>query len=155
MEAIRKILAPTDASEFSKVGVRAALQTAMKENAEVILYYVADAREGLPYPVGPETRFKTMDRVLEEHKKQVTDFVAQNFRELEGKVKLRVEAGAGVPHERIVEKAEAESVDMIVMSTHGRTGIAHALLGSVTEQVVRRAPCPVLSVRPLRKTKAA
>ena len=52
----------------------------------------------------------------------------------------------GVPHEQIVRHASDTNVDLIVMGTHGRTGIAHAVLGSVTEKVLRSAPCPVLTV---------
>ncbi len=70
------------------------------------------------------------------------------FPELISKVKIRQEVGVGTPHERIVERAEKKDVDMIVMSTHGRTALAHMFIGSVTEQVVRRSVCPVLSVRP-------
>ena len=54
----------------------------------------------------------------------------------------------GVPYQKIVETATAEEVDLIVMATHGRTGLSHLLLGSVAERVVRLAPCPVLTIRP-------
>ena len=53
----------------------------------------------------------------------------------------------GDPVSTIIRVAEEEHVDLIVMGTHGRTGLAHALLGSVAEKVVRKAPCPVLTVR--------
>jgi len=52
------------------------------------------------------------------------------------------------PFRKIVEKAKEESVDMIILSTHGRTGILHLLIGSVTEQVVQRATSRVLFIRP-------
>jgi nucleotide-binding universal stress UspA family protein len=55
----------------------------------------------------------------------------------------------GVPYQKIVETATAEQVDLIVMATHGRTGLSHLVLGSVAERVVRMAPCPVLTIRPL------
>jgi universal stress protein A len=55
----------------------------------------------------------------------------------------------GIPYQNIVEMATAESVDLIVMATHGRTGLGHLVLGSVAERVVRLAPCPVLTIRPL------
>ncbi len=53
----------------------------------------------------------------------------------------------GVPHVEIIEEAGLRNIDLIVLGTHGRTGISHALLGSVAEKVVRLAPCPVLTVR--------
>ncbi len=77
------------------------------------------------------------------------------FPELLSKVKIRQEVVIGIPHERIVERAERKDVDMIVMSTHGRTGLAHMLIGSVTEHVVRRSICPVLSVRSQTEAKVA
>ena len=68
-----------------------------------------------------------------------------DLRPLSG-VKTTVELG--VPEKNIIERAKRDGVDMIVMSTHGRTGLAHVLTGSVTEAVVRRAPCVVLSIPP-------
>ena len=65
-----------------------------------------------------------------------------------GAVETRV--GVGLPAQEIVELAERERFDLIVMGTHGRSGIAHAVLGSIAEKVVRRATCPVLTVRARR-----
>jgi nucleotide-binding universal stress UspA family protein len=62
-------------------------------------------------------------------------------------IKASWRAQAGVPFEEIVRIAEEERMDMIVMGTHGRTGLNRALLGSVAERVIRLAPCPVLTVR--------
>jgi nucleotide-binding universal stress UspA family protein len=53
----------------------------------------------------------------------------------------------GTPYHKIVEMAAAEKVDLIVMATHGRTGLSHMVMGSVAERVVRTAPCPVLTMR--------
>lgn len=61
----------------------------------------------------------------------------------------------GVPVQEIVETAKARQVDLIVMGTHGRTGLMHVLLGSVAERVVRLAPCSVLVVRPIAQASAA
>jgi len=57
------------------------------------------------------------------------------------------EVREGTPFYEIVRFAQEQDIDLIVMGTHGHTGLAHMLLGSVTEKVVRRAPCPVLTVR--------
>jgi nucleotide-binding universal stress UspA family protein len=54
----------------------------------------------------------------------------------------------GMPYQRILETAADEQVDMIVMATHGRTGLSHLFMGSVAERVVRTSPCPVLTIRP-------
>jgi universal stress protein A len=72
----------------------------------------------------------------------------ENFAEYLTAIKVREVVEIGTPYKRIVEKAVEEGADMIIMCTHGRTGLLHMLIGSVTEQVVRRAPCAVLSVPP-------
>ncbi len=54
----------------------------------------------------------------------------------------------GAANDKILEKATEIGANLIVMSTHGRTGLGHVLIGSITEQVVRRACCPALSIRP-------
>lgn len=54
----------------------------------------------------------------------------------------------GVPFVEILEYAQNQTIDLLVIGTHGRTGLAHVLLGSVAEKIVRKAPCPVLTVRP-------
>jgi nucleotide-binding universal stress UspA family protein len=59
----------------------------------------------------------------------------------------------GAAHDRIVDVAKRIHADLIVMSTHGRTGLSHAMMGSVAERVVRMAPCPVLIVRPPKRRK--
>jgi nucleotide-binding universal stress UspA family protein len=57
----------------------------------------------------------------------------------------------GAPSQQVVETAEAEHVDLIVMAMHGRTGLSHLLIGSGAERVLRTAPCPVLTLRPARE----
>jgi nucleotide-binding universal stress UspA family protein len=60
----------------------------------------------------------------------------------------------GVPFDQIIRAAKRLRCDLIVLATHGRTGLAHAIMGSVAENVVRRAPCPVLTVRPQKLQRA-
>jgi nucleotide-binding universal stress UspA family protein len=62
-------------------------------------------------------------------------------------VVIHAEVAEGLPFDEIVRLARDRNVDLIVMGTHGHTGLAHVLMGSVAEKVVRRAPCPVLTVR--------
>lgn len=72
--------------------------------------------------------------------------VAEGLPSLRGSVELHVVEGAGVA-EMIGEVAESLGADLIVMGTHGRTGLAHVFLGSVAERTLSRAPCPVLTVQ--------
>ena len=64
------------------------------------------------------------------------------------KVEVARRVVVGIPYRKIVEVAEEEKSDLIVMTTHGRTGLSHLVMGSVTEKIVRTAPCPVLTIRP-------
>jgi len=67
--------------------------------------------------------------------------------ETEKTIELKRFVARGIPAEEIVDFARNNEIDLIVMSTHGRTGLKHVLMGSTTEKVVRKAPCPVLSIR--------
>ena len=69
-------------------------------------------------------------------------------------VRVHEKVEIGTPEINIVEQAKKEGSDLIVISTHGRSGLTHILLGIVTEKVVRRAPCPVLSIRPAKEQAA-
>jgi len=162
MERLKKILAPTDLSELSKAGVRYALEMAASEGSEVIIYHVIGHEEAAPsfYSTTDEDNspfidYRPVTEILEERKGVLTTFVRENFGPALRNVTIRAEVEVGRPYKRIVEKADEEKVDMIVMSTHGRTGLLHMLLGSVTEKVVRLARCPVLSVRPTALAQAA
>lgn len=156
MHQIRKILAPVDLSNLSKLGLRYALEIAQSQEAEVVVYNILTVEE-TPFPQGAEewvakqTELPKVKRTLDRRRKQLERFLADEFDVQNHKVRLEVEIGT--PYKKIVEKAQREGVDMIVMSTHGRTGVMHMLIGSVTERVVRRAPCPVLSVPPPQQGK--
>jgi universal stress protein A len=156
---IKKILAPVDLSSLSKLGVRYALEIANSQDAEVVIYNVVTVEE-TPFPQGAEewvakqTDVPKVKKTLERRSKQLERFVADEFASFTSNNRVRLEIEIGTPYKKIVEKAKQEAVDMIVMSTHGRTGVMHMLIGSVTERVVRRAPCPVLAVPPLEKRKS-
>jgi nucleotide-binding universal stress UspA family protein len=151
VEKLRKILAPTDLSELSLAGVNYALELAHSQDAEVILYHVIGITENW---VSGRDEFDPVRGLIEDHKSLLDRFVKEKLSDLSGKVKVRQLVEIGVPYKSIVEKAEEEGVDMIIMSTHGRSGFDHMLIGGVTEKVVRRANCPVLSIRPTGVHKA-
>jgi len=153
MEEIKKILAPTDFSPLSLAGLQHALEIAGSQGMELIAYHVIHKEEMLPYyrmqaEAAPSRNVHSIADLIEERKARLAEFLRQNFADLSRKTRIRVEVDIGIPHKRIVEKAREEGATMIVMSTHGRTGLLHMLLGSVTEKVIRRASCPVLSIRP-------
>ena len=149
MPKVKKILAPTDFSGLAKLGIRYALEMVRDTNAEVIIYHVVDLGEGLKGIHSPLT--PPYHDMLEDNRRLLDKFISDFPERLDLEIRLVVEFGA--PFKNIVELAEKENVDMIVMSTHGRTGLDHMILGSVTERVIARAPCPVLVV-PRRATRA-
>ena len=108
-----------------------ALELARGWGAEVTVYHVANAAELASY------KAYSMEDLLNKHRKTLGQFLNDNFAELLPLVEVRQKVEIGSPATNILEEAEREGSDLIVMSTHGRTGLAHMLMGSVTEQVVR------------------
>jgi nucleotide-binding universal stress UspA family protein len=150
MEPVKKILAPTDLSDLSSAGLRYALEMGRSRSAEVIVYHVIDLGD---HWIKREDSGPVRE-MLERHRRMLDKFLWEKFAEEMNLTEVRqvVEFGGAV--DNIVEKAEAERVDRIVMSTHGRTGIDHLLIGSVSERVIARASCPVLII-PAHKRKIA
>jgi len=142
MKKIEKILAPTDLSELSCLGVSYALELARGWGASVTVYHVADAAELAKY------KARSLEGLIERHQQSLSQFLNEHFAELIASVVVANKVEIGTPASNIVAEAEKSGYDLIVMSTHGRTGIAHMLMGSVTEQVLRNAACPVFSVHP-------
>jgi nucleotide-binding universal stress UspA family protein len=142
----RHILAPSDFSEYSKKAVASALELAKKFGAKLTILHVV---EPPPYPVEGYAPPSMSATFLEDLERQATQDLAQLVPEAEASglevVRLVV---VGTPYRKIIETAEAEQVDLLVMATAGRTGFSHLLLGSIAERVVRTATCPVLTMRP-------
>lgn len=150
---IRKILAPTDLSQLSRVGVRYALNAAKDLDAAVIIYHVVAAHEiGKLGDRFKEHAFRAtgfpniLESYLHTYEVRLAQFVGQNFSDLLPFVRVDEKVELGSPDKNIVEQAKTEGVDLIIMATHGRDGLSRMFMGSVTEQVIRNAPCPVLAV---------
>jgi nucleotide-binding universal stress UspA family protein len=176
MKQLRKILAATDLSEFSKTGLRYALDLAKVVGAEVTVCHVVEPEEPV-YEEKPggnesiarviakmiattldryvETRaislcpaFRRADPPLQKYRTALRQFLSENFSDLIPTINVQEKIERGTPDDKIVEIAAKEGMDLIVISTHGRTALAHVLMGSVTENVIRNAPCPVLAIGP-------
>ncbi len=146
MKTPKKILLTTDFSDCSREAFDAATTLAEKFDAEILLLYVDDDR--LPPLVGEfPTQGDQLAEIVLSHRRRASAELVKLASALSGKVKVQEQMLTGTPHREIVRHAEEEGVDLIVMATHGRGFLAHALLGSTTERVLRHAPCPVLSVR--------
>ena len=144
----KKILAPTDLSKLSLPAVRYALDLGLEQNAEVIIYHVLSEDSDW---FGKDNRLNPATALVPREKDLLHNFIRENYADIVGRVKLLETVEAGIPYSKIVAKAAEEKVDLIVMSTHDRTGIHQVVLGSVTAQVVAHADCPVLSIRPTLK----
>lgn len=154
MDKIKKILAPTDLSKFSRSGVRYALELARDAGAVVIVHHVVTYEEITQFRRGSDEgavadlSSRSPQIVLERHQHALRGFLEENCADLIPLVEVEEKVEFGKPAKGIVEEAKSAGVDLIVISTHGRSGLSHMILGSVTEKVVREASCPVLSIRP-------
>ena len=143
MSMLKTILAPTDFSEVSASGVRYACQLAKDVGAEIIIFNVDVLDESN----------RVDKREIEQHKRRLAEFVTEKVPDAAVGLNMRQLVDAGQPFGAIVDCAEKEAVDLIVMSSHGRSGLSRMLIGSVTDKILRGAPCPVLVV-PLEQKKA-
>jgi universal stress protein A len=147
---IRRILAPTDFSELSMQGLKSALEWAEAFGAKLLLLYVV---EPPPYPVEGIVPSHLGATMLDDLERQATNDLAQMLSETQAsKMDVARRVVVGIPYRKIVDVAEEEKIDLIVMTTHGRTGLSHLMMGSVAEKIVRTAPCPVLTIRPTSVT---
>lgn len=142
---IRKILCPIDFSAGSQHAMEVAVGIATRARAELVLshvWYVPPAAYGGQYPAAPEA----MESMVEDSQRGLADAVREAGRL--GADRVTSTFTAGIPWEQIAETLRGDpAFDLVVMGTHGRTGLGRFLLGSVTEKVVRHAPCSVLAVR--------
>jgi nucleotide-binding universal stress UspA family protein len=148
MISLKRILVPTDFSKPSASALQYAKALAETFQSTLYLLHVIDAN-ALAYGwMGPEAFLPPLTSLQEEREKVVRSQLEQLLTAAERQrfaAELALEIGS--PFLEIIRYAQAQNIDLIVMGTHGRGPIAHMLIGSVAEKVVRKAPCPVLTVR--------
>jgi len=139
---IKRILVPVDFSVHSIKALEAALSLARTFDANVTLVHIV---EQIIYP--GDWMYPPI---------AMTDFAAEQRAQISAKLKALAERSNVITHEvvrlgrawqEVVEVAKERKADLIVLATHGYTGLRHVLLGSVAEKILRHAPCPVLSIR--------
>ena len=146
MIKISRILVPTDFSDTSEVAVRYAAALARSNDAALHVLHVLE--EPLAYPWGTELYMPQLENLYEQFRKDATERLPKLLTDEERRECRAVfQCVTGNPYLEIMRYASDHQVDLIVIGTHGRTGATHLLMGSVAEKVVRRAPCPVLTVR--------
>ena len=144
--SLKKILVPQDFSEYSLHALKYAVTFAELFKSELIVLHIV---EPIVYPADfsfGQVSIPAMEEEIRKHsEEQLTELVA---REIPTGIKATPIIRIGKPFIEIVEVAKSENTDIIVISSHGRTGMDHVLFGSTADKVVRKAPCPVLTIRP-------
>lgn len=142
---IKKILVPTDFSQISTEAFPYAEDLANQYGAEIHLAYVIEKNP-------PILIIRSIDQTSEDAAKKIEEDAKNLLNEFKAKFSNNVSVKTVLLHgndfEEITNYAEKNNIDLIVIATHGRTGLLHTLLGSVAEKVIRYAKCPVLVITP-------
>ncbi|NUO07613.1 MAG: universal stress protein [Candidatus Brocadia sp.] len=144
MIKLKKILCPIDFSACSTYALNYAIDLSAKEDASLYLIHVI------------ETHISDIKDIVQQIDLLLDDTQTDNFRmrlvnlipdDIQTHITIEPIVEKGTAFVEIIKTAKDKQVDLIVMGTHGRTGLEHILIGSVAERVIQKAPCPVLSVR--------
>ncbi|MBA4032921.1 MAG: universal stress protein [Planctomyces sp.] len=154
MIRFERILFPTDFSEFAAPAQAYATELATRLGAELhLLTVVQDIEMISPDPASPfllpTGQLPELIAAAQEHLESIVPATSA-----EGLKVVRA-VRSGVAFLEVLQYAEDQAIDLIVLGTHGRTGLAHVLLGSTAERITRKSPCPVLTVRPQALKAAA
>ena len=142
---IKKVLVPIDFSDYSKNSLRYAVNFAKQFNAEIYLIYVV---EPVIYPPDfsmGQIAIPSVNAEWDERAKVELDNLAKT--EIPEGFNVKTILKNGKPFLEIIDTASEENIDLIIIATHGHSGVEHILFGSTAEKVVRKAPCPVLTLR--------
>lgn len=135
-------IAGDEADDAIAAASERAADLAARYGAELVILSVVDS--GVFDPLGARgTLFENVHEKREREARETVETVADRFGP---EIDVRTMVGHGTPHRAIVEEADDHDCDLIVMATHGRTGLSHGVLGSVTERVIRTSETPVLAV---------
>ena len=142
---ISKVLVPIDFSDYSKSALKYAVNFVKHFSAQLFLIYVV---EPVIYPPDfsmGQIAIPSVD--LEMDKRAIEELNKLAEQEIPAEIKVKSIVKTGKPFIEILETASEENVDLIIIATHGHTGVEHILFGSTAEKVVRKASCPVLTLR--------
>lgn len=140
--AFKNVLCPCDFSDFSHLAVPYAAELCRQFGAKLTLAHVVDT--WLDYPeFTPSVEFANSPHLIEEAQKSLAKLAGEQ----EG-LDVSVKVESGIPHRKLLDIVDEKDIDLLVMTTHGRSGIPHFLLGSITEKMIRMANCAVMTIRP-------
>jgi nucleotide-binding universal stress UspA family protein len=143
----KRICCPIDFSDASRGAMEVAADLARRFGADLVLLH-AYPIPGYTFPDGSVVASpKMMQDLADQAQRHLEEWRVEAER-LVGAPRVTAETAVGEPAVEILAAARSRGADLVVMGTHGRTGLQHALMGSIAERVVRRAHCPVLTVRP-------
>lgn len=142
----KRICCPIDFSDASRAAMEVAADLARRFGAELVLLH-AYPIPGYTFPDGSVVASPKMMQELAEQAERHLGEWRSDAERLAGGPRVGMEKAVGEPAAEILSYARESGVDLLVLGTHGRTGLEHALMGSVAERVVRKAHCPVLTVR--------
>jgi nucleotide-binding universal stress UspA family protein len=147
MEQVQKILFPIDFSESSEQYIPWVVTLAKTFEATVYLISVTPDMSSFATFYAPHASIKGFQKeIMEGAEKKMKEFIALH---LKGLPKVETRLPTGKADEKILEVAKQEKVDMIIMGSHGRTGLERTIFGSIAEKVIKNSPCPVLVIRPV------
>ena len=145
MSAIKNILFATDFSESSDFSIKHALTFAKAFDAKLHILHVVNEPVDLSGFYVPHISFEKLEEeIAEGARKMMDNFTRANLKSFDN---FDTMVESGVPFSVILDKASELNVDLIIMGTHGRTGLDHVLFGSTAEKVIRKSKIPVLTVR--------
>jgi nucleotide-binding universal stress UspA family protein len=142
---IKKVLVPIDFSDYSKNSLKYAANFVKCFNAELILVYVVEPTIYPPDFSMGQIAIPAVDADIDNRSVEELERLAKT--EIPPDIKCKTLVKTGKPFIEIIETASEEDADLIIIATHGHTGVEHILFGSTAEKVVRKAPCPVLTLR--------
>ncbi|MFK7818718.1 MAG: universal stress protein [Planctomycetaceae bacterium] len=147
MIELKRVLVAIDFSEFSEHALRYGAELAAKFDGELFLLHVIP----VPLVAVDDGAGSFMTRTFDEYEEDLRASADNKLKALDvsplSKDKVFTDTRVGAAFVEIVQFAKAKNIDLIVMGTHGRTGLKHMILGSVAERVVRKAACPVLTIQ--------
>ena len=149
MFAPKKILVPTDFSVYSDNAFNVAIDIAKQYKSGIYLLHVIDdgfQQCAVDYCINEDV----LQRIYQESGKSAQDKLQKDAKKFDhdtSGVEITYDVKRGIPYEEILKEQEEKKIDLMVMASHGKTGILHNLMGSVVEKVIRRVKCPLLLIR--------